>query len=200
MDDYDPIKAVRKLRAWVEESLSSQNTGTLASAMKRYREITKVIDQLQRLGISVSEDIISEKKVLEQLINASELRGLANELLTLARDINRHLGKLEGGKAPAQKLRVTFPDGAVIFEKKAVDTFVNSLRYIGLDLVAELQSVRSHGGHPIVSRERNESAGMVREVDGYFIETKSSTEQKARHIKDVAKALRIEISVDLIDS
>ena len=199
MGNFDPIKAVRQLKAWVEESLSPQNTGTMASAMKRYREITKVIEQLQRLGISVSEEIKSEKKALEQLINASKLRDLANELFTLAKDINSHLGKLEGVKAPAQKLRVTFPNGTIIFEKKAVDTFVNTLRYIGLDRVAGLQSVRSHGGHPIVSLERNESAGMEREVDGYFIETKSSTRQKARHIEDVARALRMEIDVEIID-
>lgn len=200
MDNFDPIKAVHQLRAWVEESLSSQNTGTLASAMKRCREIAKVVDQLQRLGISVSEEIKSEKKALEQLINASALRDLANELLSLARDINGHLGKLEGGKAPAQKLRVSFPNGTIVFENKAVDTFVNTLQYIGLDRIAELPSVRSHGGHPIVSRERNESAGMVREVEGCFIETKSSTKQKARHIRDIARALSIAIEVELIDT
>ena len=200
MYNYDPNKAVRQLRAWFEESLSSQNTRALASATKRYREITKVIDYLQRLGISVSEDIRSEEKALEQLINASELRNLSNELLTLARDIDRHLGRLRGGKAPARNLRVTFPDGTVIFEKKAVDTFVNTLRHIGLGRVAKMHSVRSHGGHPIVSRERNESAGMVREVDGFFIETKSSTEQKARHIKEIARVLSIEISVDSEES
>lgn len=200
MYNFDPIKAVRQLRTWFEESHSSQNTGELASAMERYREITKVIDHLQRLGISVSDDIRSEEKALEQLINASELRNLSNELLTLARNIDRHLGKLRGGKAPARKLRVTFPDGAVILEKKAVDTFVNTLRHIGLGRVAKMQSVWSHGGHPIVSRERNESAGMVRDVDGFFIETKSSTEQKARHIKDIARLLSIEISVDSVES
>lgn len=200
MENYDPIKAVRQLRDWVEESLSSQNTGALASAMKRYGEITKVIDQLQRLGISVSEDIRSERKALEQLINASKLRNLSKELLTLARDIDRNLGKLRGGRTSAKKLRVTFPDGAVIFEKKAVDTFVNTLRHIGLGRIAELQSVQRHGRHPIVSRERNESAGMVREVDGFFIKTKSSTVQKARQIKDIARVLSIKISVDSVES
>ena len=203
MRDYDPIRAVRHLRSWVEESLSSPDIGELASVKARYRKITKVIDQLKALGISASEDIQSEKKALEQLIDASDqtkkLRLLGNELAMFARDIDRHLRKLKGGRAHPQKLRVAFPDGAVIIEKKAVDTFVKSIQWIGLERVSEIKSVKRYG-HPIVSRERNKSAGMVREVDGYFIETKSSTKDKAGFIRDIARALGLEIEVDLIDS
>ncbi len=202
MDNYDPFQTVHQLRAWVEESLSSPDT--VATATTRYREIIKVIDQLKKLDIPISPDIKSEKKSLEEFIRASEkikkLTDLANELSTLSRDINRHLRKLEGGKTSSQKLRVIFSDGMVIFENKAVDTFIKSFQYIGLEHVSELKSIRSHGGHPIVSREENESAGQVRKIDGYFIETHSSTEQKARYIQGVAKALHLEISVELIDS
>ena len=209
MDNYNPLETVRQLRAWVKESLSSLNTVPLAEAKARYREITKVIDQLKKLHIPIYEDIKSEKEALEELISTSDekekLISLAKELSSLARDINHQLRGMRsprapgGGKAPPKKLRVTFPDGTVIFENKAVETFVKSLQCIGLKRVSELKSIRSYGGHPIVSRKKNESAGHVREIDGYFIETKSSTEQKARHIQDIARALHIEISVDVMD-
>ncbi len=203
MDNYDPIKTVHQLRDWVEESISSTNAGSLAEAKARYIKITKVINQLQGLGISIPEDITSERRAIEEFIDASGetriLTSLANELSSLAKGIDRHLKRHKGGKANPQKLRVKFPDGTVIFENKAVDTFIKSLQCIGLQRVSLLTSVKSHGGHPIVSREKNRLAGNLREIDGYFIETKSSTQHKARQIRDIARALNVDISVGCVD-
>ena len=206
MDNYDPLETVHQLRAWVEESFSSLNAVPLAEAKARYREITKVIDWLKKLHIPISEDIKSEKEALEELISTSDERknliSLAKELSYLARDINHQLRGMRspgipgGGKAPPKKLRVTFPDGTVILENKAVDTFVKSIQCIGLKRVSELRSVRQYG-HPLVSTQKNEKSGNVRELDGYFIETRSSTEKKASHIRNIARAFRIELSVDV---
>ena len=209
MDNFDPIKAVHQLRAWVEESLSSLDTIPLAETKARYREIKKVIEQLNRLQIPISEDIRSEEETLEEMISTSEKRekliSLAKELVSFARDINQQLrtvtrrtGKPRNGRAPRKKLRVTFPEGTVVFNNRAVDTFVKSIEYMGLDRVSELQSVRQYG-HPLVSTRKNAKAGNVRILDGYFIETRSSTEKKASHIRKIARALRLEISVDVTD-
>ena len=209
MDSNDPIKKVREIRGWVEESLSSLDTVPLAEAKGRLREIKKIIDQLNRLQIPISEAIKSEKRNLEKLISTSEerktLASLAKELSSLARDINSQLRKKlpprgpKITKAPPMRLRVMFPDGTVVFEKKAVDTFVKSLQGIGLERVSEIKSVRRYG-HPIVSRERNESVRNVRELDGFFVQTHSSTEEKGKYVRDFARALRMDIEVDLIDS
>lgn len=205
MDNYDPFKAVHQLRAWIKQTVSAANESASADARKRYGRITRVIEQLQGLDISVPEDLISEKRAIEEFIAASRetksLTKLADELSILAREVDRHLRSLETkrSKAPAQKLRVRFPDGTVIFENKAVETFVKSIQYVGLERVSELTSIKSHGGHPIVSRRKNESAGMVREINGYYIETKSSTERKARHIREIARELSVEISVECVD-
>ena len=205
MDNFDPIKAVHQLRAWIKQKVSAANASSLAEARTRYRKITKVIDQLQGLDISVPKDIMSEKRAIEEFIAASGetrlLTSLANELSTLAREIDRHLKSLESKQTRArhQRLRVKFPDGKEIFENKAVDTFVKTIECVGLERVSELHFVRRHG-HPIVSRERNESARNVRELDGYYIETHSSTEEKRRFIQDIARALHFEISVDCMDS
>lgn len=205
MDNYDPIKAVRQLRGWVEESLSSLETVPLAEAKARLREITRVMDQLKKLDISISEEIIREKRHLDRLIGISgereKLPSLAKELSSLARDIRVGLkGQKEpGGRSPAKKLRVTFPDGTVVFDNKAVETFLKSIEYIGLDRVSKLQSP-TRFGHPIVSPQRNENAMQVRELDGYFIETHSDTKQKARWIREIARTLRIAIEVELINT
>ena len=206
MDNYDPITAIRQLRDWVEESLSSLETVRLAEAKARNREITRVMDQLHKLDLPISEEIISEKRALDKLIGISGVReklpSLAKELSSLAKDIRDGLRRQEEHGTPRgrpKKLRVTFPDGTVVFDNKAVETFLKSIQYIGLDRVSKLQSPTKFG-HPIVSTKRNENAMQVREVEGYFIETHSDTKQKARWIREIARALRIAIEVELIDT
>lgn len=132
------------------------------------------------------------------------MASLAKELSSLGKEINRQLRgerrsrTTKGGRGPAKQLRVSFPDGTVICEGKATDTFVNSIQYIGLERVAKLETIRLNS-HPIVSVIRNESSRFSRELDGYFVETHISTKDKARYIQRIANALRLDISVDVID-
>ncbi len=132
-----------------------------------------------------------------------KLATLSQELSSLARDINRQLRgtrssrKVGGRIAPPKILRVTLPDGTVIFEKKAVDTFLKTLQYIGLERVLKLQSIISQG-HPLVSTEKHESVKYFRELDGYFIGVHSSTDAKARLIQRIARELHIKITVEVM--
>lgn len=208
MDSRDPLDLIRQLRVWVDKTLSSINKIPLGEARARYREVGKIIDQLERLRIPVSEDIRKEKETLEDLIRVSnerkQLASLSKELLSLARDINHQLksvrssGTPRGGKSPPKRLQVTFSDGPVVFEKTATATFIRCLRFIGFERVAELRTIRSHG-HPLVSTRRNESGGMVHEVDGYFIETHSDTDLKAKQLQRIGRALDIRMKIEMLD-
>jgi len=208
MDNYDPLKTVGQLRTWVEKSLLSLNTDNVqvVEAKRRHREVMRAIDQLEKLQFSIPDDIISEKKILEELISTSDekakLTTLAKELSSLSRDINRQLrtrssGTVKGGIAPPKILRVKLPDGTVIFENKAVDTFLKTLQHIGLERVSKLQSIISQG-HPLVSTEKHESVKYFRELDGYFIGMHSSTATKSRLLQRIARELHIKISVDVM--
>ena len=207
MDNYDPLKVVSQVRTWVEQSLSSLTTAPLAEARARYREVLKAIDQLEKLHIPVSDAINSEREELEKLISVADerekLTSLAKELSSLARDINHQLrgmrtpGTTTSRMAPPKTLRVTFPDGTVICKNKATDTFIQSLQHIGLQRVSELP-IR-HLRHPLVSTQKDESAKNFRELEGYFIGTYSSTNQKAKQIRCIASILNVEISVEVID-
>ena len=210
MENYDPLETVEQLRAWVEKMLPSLKEGTvrMAAAKKRHRTVLGIIDQLERLQIPISEDIASEMESLEELISASNerarLTSLAKELSSLAKEINSQLrgersSKItRGGRGPAKQLQVSFPDGTVICESKATDSFVRSIQHIGLERVAKLRTIRVNR-HPIVSVIRNESSRGFRELDGYFVETHISTKDKARYIQRIANALRIDVTVNVID-
>ena len=212
MDSYDPLEIVYQLRAWIEKSLenySSLGVATLVEAKPRYHTVIEIINGLEKLRIPIPEDINLEKENLENILKgSSEEKGrltvLAKELSSLAIDIKRQLRVMrsskttKGKKASPKGLQVTFPDGMVFCESTATKTFIRTLQYIGLKRVSELQSIRALG-HPLVSTQKNESAGSVREIDGYYIETHSSTEAKAKHIRRIARNLNIDIMVNIIE-
>lgn len=210
MGNGDPLETVSQLRVWVEKTLSSlrSDSARAATARKKYRKINGVIDQLESLGIPISEEIILEKETLEEVLRTSDEREvlnlLATELSNLAKDIrsqlrdSQSLGTSKRKRAPAKRLRVRFPSGTVISESKATTTFLRSLQCFGLERVAELRSVRAQG-HSLVSTVKHEPSNSIRELDGYFIETKLSTKDKARYIRRIANALQVDVTVEVLD-
>ena len=208
MQDHDPLDLIHQLRAWVNKSLSSLNEAPLAEARARYREVQKVVNQLEKLHIPISDDIISEKESLERWLSVSsereKLASLSKELLVLSREINHQLrntkepGTPLGERASPKKLVVTFPDGMVVRERNATATFIRTIQLIGLERVAELTFIR-RSGYPVVSSRRNESGGYIHEVDGYYIETNSSTKAKAEQLQHVNQALEIGIKIEVLE-
>ena len=210
MGNGDPLRTVSQLRVWVEGTLSSLRSDSVrtATVRKKYRKINGVIDQLESLGIPISEEIILEKETLEEVLRNSDEREvlnlLATELSNLAKDIrsqlrdSQSLGTIKRKREPAKRLRVRFPDGTVISESKATTTFLRSLQCFGLERVAELRSVRAQG-HSLVSTMKHEPSNSIRELDGYFIETKLSTKDKARYLRRIADALQVDVTVEVLD-
>jgi len=210
MGNGDPLETVSQLRVWVEGTLSSLRNDSVrtATVRKKHRKINGVIDQLESLGIPISEEIILEKETLEEVLRTSDEREvlnlLATELSNLAKDIrsqlrdSQSLGTIKRKRAPAKRLRVRFPNGTVISESKATTTFLRSLQCFGLERVVELRSVRAQG-HSLVSTVKHEPSNSIRELDGYFIETKLSTKDKARYIRRIAEALQVDVTVEVLD-
>ena len=84
---------------------------------------------------------------------------------------------------------VTFPDGEVICERKAVGTFIKSLQKIGLKQIAKGAHGVEHKGYKVVGTVvRRDDDGNITDdqtqVDDYYIYTKMSNEQK---MKDLTK-------------
>ena len=178
--------------------------------MARYRKLTSVIHQLEGLEILVSEDQKAEKVALEEFLKHSEeeerqLVFLSKELSSLAKDINYRLRGMrsqktpEGKKAPSKRLRVEFSDGTIINEAKSINTFIHAIRHIGLQYVSELPIQKD--GVPLVSTQEPElpRAWKFRKIERYFINAHSSTKAKASYIQQIADALRLDISVSVVD-
>lgn len=88
---------------------------------------------------------------------------------------------------PTKGLRVTFPDGTVIWHKAAINTFVDALRKIGLDRIPQIGI--EHGGYNLVSKDKRPVVpGRVwqHEVDGWFIYSNISNDTKADDLKRIS--------------
>jgi hypothetical protein len=200
-NQHVPFELLGDIRAWVNKNVSASLANDATAELKK---VTKLIDDLSNMSLEVPEDLLKRREELEAMVNTPNedklmLQDLAEKLSSLANDIKKLMRKPGGGtKAPPKTLSVTLRDGRIICENKAVDTFIETLRYMGLDKCAEIEDV-THLGHPVVSTVRNKyinrKPGNIREIDGYFIETKTNTERKGKQLKDYAQRLGINIQV-----
>lgn len=94
-------------------------------------------------------------------------------------------------------LRVTFPDGTVIWHRQAIETFIDTLRKIGFDRVSALGL--THCGYNLVSREkRTPVPGRVwqHECDGWYIYSNISNAQKTNDLRRIAKQFNLKIIIE----
>ena len=92
-------------------------------------------------------------------------------------------------------LVVKFPDGTVLFEATAADTFAKAVKKLGLQQVINLGlKVKNH---PLISKQRSETYSQT-DIDGYLVMTHSNTEAKREKLLEIASALRVSLTVDVI--
>lgn len=98
--------------------------------------------------------------------------------------------------------RVTFPDGTVICEPKAVETFVAALRKIGLERIYKANHGMEYCGCKLVDTKtyrykQNEKKTKKQEkVGGYYIFINVNNEGKMRQILQLGKFFGIDIKVE----
>lgn len=94
-------------------------------------------------------------------------------------------------------LKVTFPDGSVIWHKAAINTFVESLRKIGLDRIPEVGI--THSGYNLVSKDKrpNETGHIWQhECDGWYIYSNISNGTKVADLKLISKHFHLNLKIE----
>ena len=99
-------------------------------------------------------------------------------------------------KGPRSNLRVVM-NGELFENDKAVITFVDVLKRIGLDRIRALSMTWCK--IPLISTVKDEKYNQKFE-DGYYINVNSSTDRKQKQLYEIAASLGVEIRVDVIDS
>jgi hypothetical protein len=128
---------------------------------------------------------------------------LFRDWLTISKEIllDSEVGKEENSNAArkrrtAQKLIVSFSDGDRIFETSAAETFSKAIAKIGVSRVENLGIKRLN--HPLVSLNPPDKY-QSNFVDGHYVVTHFSTEDKRRLLLEIGDKLGIPLQADLVD-
>ena len=95
-------------------------------------------------------------------------------------------------------MKVTFPDGTVIWHRQAIDTFIDTLRKIGLELIPAL-GIEHGGGYNLVSKEKRPTvAGRTwqHECDGWYIYSNISNKTKAEDLKRISDHYHLGLKIE----
>ena len=90
---------------------------------------------------------------------------------------------------------VRFPDGTIIFNHKACDTFVQTIEKVGENRVQKLNLICA--GEPLVSetKSRKYPTGSKRTTTGLYVQTQSSTTAKIKFLQTISKKLKIDLII-----
>ena len=155
------------------------------------RELVLVVEYKPGTPISVAlsrKTNIAElldAKILEQDPQAEHKEGKKHE-----KPVERINGKTV--------LRVTFPNGTVIADKKAKITFAETIKRIGLMKVRNLGISFCHV--PIVSNTLDKKYGhaQIPVGDGLYVMTHSSTHDKKKQLDKISQELGLKLKVEEI--
>ena len=165
---------------------------TIAPALKQVqRELVLVVEYKPGMPISVA---LSRKTNITELLDA--------KVLEMDPQVEHRIGSKR--MKPVERkngktiLRVTFPDGTVVEEKKAKVTFANVICRIGLMRVRSLDI--TFCGVPIVSNTIDSKYGnaQIAVENGLYVMTHSSTHDKKKQLDRISDELNIGLKVEEI--
>ena len=95
-------------------------------------------------------------------------------------------------------MRVTFPDGTVIWHRAAIDTFIDALRKIGLERIPAV-GILHGGGYNLVSKDKRPTMpGRIwqHECDGWYIYSNISNGTKAEDLKRISDHYHLRLKIE----
>ena len=95
-------------------------------------------------------------------------------------------------------MRVTFPDGTVIWHRAAIDTFIDALRKIGLERIPEVGIEHGKGYNLVGKNKRPTIPGRIwqHECDGWYIYSNISNSQKVDDLKQISDHYHLGLKIE----
>ena len=160
------------------------------------RDLVLVVEYHPGEPISVA---LSRKAKISEIINAKPLTP-RNSTPVKSEAEPPQIEPHEPSKQVTNKtkgLRVTFPDGTVIWHRQAIDTFIDTLRKIGLSRIPQVGI--SHKGYNLVGKKKRPTEpGRIwqHECDGWLIYSNISNQTKIDHLKQISKVLHLHLKIE----
>lgn len=95
-------------------------------------------------------------------------------------------------------MKVTFPDGTVVWHRQAIDTFIDALRKIGLGRIPAVGIKHGHGYNLVGKEKRPPVAGHIwqHECDGWYMYSNISNSQKITDLKLISNYYHIGLKIE----
>ena len=100
-------------------------------------------------------------------------------------------------KLPRSGLIIRFPNGDIIADRFAADTFANFVERVGLQRVEDLNLKMN--GEPLVSDLKSKKYEGCRLRQGKFIKTHSNTKTKADFVLSISEKLGLDVEVQIVE-
>ena len=176
----------------------SQNIEPLLNEIQR--DLVLVVEYHPGDPISVA---LSRKTKISEIVDAKQLTPRTERVATpvvsttpttpvAPHEPTKHVENVTKG------MRVTFPDGTVIWHRAAIDTFIDTLRKIGFDRIPAV-GIKHGGGYDLVSKkQRPAEAGRVwqHECDGWYIYSNISNGQKRDDLQKISVYYHLGLKID----
>ena len=203
---YTTLKSLRDMNLPVDEKLEKAADDLEERIIKEEilpslsQNIEPLLDEIQRELVLVVEYhpgepisvALSRKTKISEIVDAKQLTpsgGRVSKPVTSAvppvvsepQEPTKHV------ENPTKGLRVTFPNGTVIWHQQAIYTFVEVLRTIGFDRIPAVGI--HHGGYNLVDKKQRPTVPgrtWQHECDGWFVYSNISNEAKCKHLKDIS--------------
>ena len=200
--DEKLLKAADKLEEKIikEEILPSlsQNIEPLLSEIQR--DLVLVVEYHPGTHISVAlsrkvkiSDFVDAKPMTPQIERANSPVSSNVPVTPVAtHEPTKHVENVTKG------MRVTFPDGTVIWHRAAIDTFIHTLRKIGFERISAV-GIMHGGGYDLVSKKKRPTIpGRVwqHECDGWYIYSNISNGQKKNDLELISKHYHLGLKID----
>ena len=97
-----------------------------------------------------------------------------------------------------QGMRVTFPDGTVIWHRAAIDTFIDALRKIGLEHIPKVGILHGNGFNLVSRDKRPPVPGRIwqHECDGWYIYSNISNSTKKEDLQRISDYYHLGLKIE----
>ena len=96
-------------------------------------------------------------------------------------------------------MRVTFPDGTVIWHRTAIDTFIEALRKIGLERVHKVGIYHGGGKYNVVGKEKRPPKPNTiwqHEVDGWYVYSNLENPKKIEDLNRISNYYHLGLEIE----
>lgn len=172
----------------------SQNIEPQLSEIQR--DLVLVVEYHPGEPLSVA---LSRKAKISEIIDAKTLTPRANKPVSSEvkpKPAESHV-PTKHVENPTKGLRVTFPDGMVIWYKSAIDTFIATLSKIGLKRVHKVGII--HSGYNLVSKEKRPVVtGTIwqHEIDDWYVYSKMNNRTKIDDLKRISEYYSLSLIIE----